>query len=68
MLQLNVSDSELSLILEVFEHQKSQLLVELRHADSRKFRTELHERLELIESLIARAASVRSRAGKATAA
>ncbi|MFZ0590543.1 MAG: hypothetical protein WAM39_08680 [Bryobacteraceae bacterium] len=52
--QLFISDPELELILELLERDQKELLVEIRHTDSHKFREELRARRATIESLIER--------------
>ena len=63
--QLDLSDAELDLLLELLVREQRELLLEIRHTDTAKFRNGLRERLELVESLMnrARAAQEVSRAG-----
>ena len=49
--QLEVSDSEVQLMEELIEHERKELLVEMRHTDARQFRTGLRERLAAVEAL-----------------
>jgi hypothetical protein len=59
MPQLNVSDVELSVLLEMLDQQKSQLLVETRHTDTRSFRVDLQQRLAVVDSLLERAKALK---------
>jgi transcription initiation factor IIE alpha subunit len=65
--ELAVSDSELSLLLELLEREHRELLIEIRHTDTAKYRTGLRERLAATESMINRVSATRevSRAGTA---
>ena len=59
MHELTVSNAELGLLLELLECEQKELLVEIRHTDTRKFRNDLQARLAMVESLIERARAAR---------
>lgn len=48
---LDVSSEELEVLAELLESERAKLLVEIRHTDHRRYRTELRERLEIVERL-----------------
>lgn len=52
--QATFSDREMGLVTELLERERTQLLTEIRHTDTRMFREELHGRLQLLEGLLAR--------------
>jgi len=54
MTQLDLSGTELELILELLEGEQKELLLEIRHTDTADFRAGLRDRLEIVESLIHR--------------
>jgi hypothetical protein len=47
---------ELVIISELLASQRAELLIEIRHTDSRAFRDELRHRLTVVESLLERCA------------
>jgi hypothetical protein len=51
---LAVSSEELAILAELLEAERAKLLVEIRHTDHRSFRTQLRDRLALIEGLAER--------------
>jgi hypothetical protein len=51
-MQLLLSDAQLSLLLELLEGEQKELLVEIRHTDTKTFRAGLKERLAQVESLL----------------
>jgi hypothetical protein len=54
MHELNFSNAELGLLLELLECDQKELLKEIRHTDTRKFKNDLQARLAMVESLIER--------------
>jgi hypothetical protein len=54
MHELNFSNAELGLLLELLECDQKELLKEIRHTDTRKFKNDLQARLATVESLIER--------------
>lgn len=52
--ELKLSDAEWELIVELLERERSDLPVEIRHTRSSSVRTELHERAEMVRSLLGR--------------
>ncbi len=50
--ELVLSETQLSLMLELLYSEQKELLVEIRHTDSASFRGGLKERLATVESLI----------------
>jgi hypothetical protein len=53
MNQATFSDRELGLVIELLERERTQLFTEIRHTDTRTYRVELHDRLQLVEGLLA---------------
>jgi hypothetical protein len=53
---LTLTGEELEILIELLQSERTKLLVEIRHADHRAFRDQLHERLNRIERLIERTA------------
>jgi hypothetical protein len=51
---LNLSSSELALVVELLELAHARLPVEIRHTDNRAYREELRRRLEIVEQLVER--------------
>jgi hypothetical protein len=51
---LALSGEELAILVELIEAERTRLLIEIRHADHRSYREELHQRSELVEKLLAR--------------
>jgi hypothetical protein len=54
MHELNFSNAELGLLLELLECDQKELFKEIRHTDTRKFKNDLQARLATVESLIER--------------
>jgi hypothetical protein len=54
MHELNFSNAELGLLLELLECDQKELFKEIRHTDTRKFKNDLQARLAMVESLIER--------------
>jgi hypothetical protein len=52
MAQLALSEPQVSLLLELLEGEQKELLVEIRHTDTKTFRAGLKERLAEVELLI----------------
>ena len=52
--ELKLSDAEWELIVELLERERSDLPVEIRHTRSSSVRAELHERAEMVRSLLGR--------------
>lgn len=52
MAQLVLSEPQVSLLVELLEGEQKELLVEIRHTDTKTFRAGLKERLSEVESLI----------------
>ena len=48
---LEVSSEEREILTEVLESERAKLLIEIRHTDHRSYRSELRERLEIVERL-----------------
>ena len=51
---LAVSSEELAILSELLDAERAKLLVEIRHTDHRNFRTQLRDRLTIIERLAER--------------
>ena len=52
--ELQFSDSELNLVLELLEREQKELRVEIRHTDTAEFKAGLRARFATIETLLAR--------------
>lgn len=48
---LDVSSEELELLAELLESERAKLTIEIRHTDHRSYRTQLRERLAMVERL-----------------
>jgi hypothetical protein len=48
---LAVSSEEFAILAELLETERAKLLIEIRHTDHRTFRTQLRDRLAIIERL-----------------
>jgi hypothetical protein len=48
------SEEERALLLELLEHERSELPVEIRHTANARMRGELHERAKVVQRLIER--------------
>lgn len=51
---LALSNEELAILAELLDAERAKLLVEIRHTDHRSFRTQLRDRLAIIERLVER--------------
>ena len=51
---LSLDSKELAVVIELLESERTRLLVEINHTDHRAFRNVLHERLAIVEGLLAR--------------
>lgn len=49
---LDLNNEELVILVELLESERTKLLIEIRHTTHRQFRTQLRNRLILIEELI----------------
>ncbi len=49
-----LSDAEWSLVVELLQLELRELPVEIRHAGSQETRHDLHQRLEMVQSLLQR--------------
>jgi hypothetical protein len=58
---LNLSREEVSVLADMLESERARLLVEIRHTHHRAFRTELQQRLAVVEGLAGRCANQPSR-------
>ncbi|GEM_PF-710367 len=52
-----LNQEEWAMIARLLEAKQRELLAEIRHTDKRAFREALHERLDLLESLLNRIAA-----------
>jgi hypothetical protein len=52
---LDVSSEELEVLAELLESERAKLTIEIRHTDHRSYRTQLRERLAIVEQLEERA-------------
>lgn len=50
--RLDLNGEELVILVELLESERTKLLIEIRHSSHRSFRTQLRNRLTLIEGLI----------------
>jgi hypothetical protein len=50
---LALSTEELTILSELLEAERNRLLVEIRHTDHRSFRSQLRDRLTVVERLAA---------------
>lgn len=53
-----LEDAEWALVAELLEEERRELPKEIRHTDSRMYREQLRQRLQLIEALLPRLKSV----------
>ena len=53
-LQPVLTEAEWNVVLELLIHQRRDLLVEIRHTSTRKYRDELRERLQIVEEILQR--------------
>ncbi|MGP8243873.1 MAG: hypothetical protein ACLQVN_05065 [Bryobacteraceae bacterium] len=51
---LNVSGEEFTLLAELLESERAELLIEIRHTHHRVFRDQLRHRLAVVEGLLER--------------
>jgi hypothetical protein len=56
--QIELSDPEWQLILELLKAERRELPSEIRHTDTRAFRKDLGERMHTVDSLVSRLTSV----------
>jgi hypothetical protein len=49
-----LSDAEWALVLELLEHERTNLPVEIHHTRSASVRAELHQRAAMVQDLLAR--------------
>lgn len=49
-----LSEAEWALVVELLERERSELPVEIHHTRSSSVRTELHDRAEMVRSLLGR--------------
>jgi hypothetical protein len=49
-----LSEAEWALVAELLERERSELPVEIHHTSRASVRTELHERAEMVQGLLAR--------------
>lgn len=63
--QAAFSDREMGLVAELLERERTQLLTEIRHTDTRMYREELHGRLQLLDGILARLKPVAATANAA---
>lgn len=52
--QPKLSDTEWAVVLDLLEQESHELPVEIRHTKAKEFAKDLHERLEMVTSLIER--------------
>ena len=48
---LDLDSEETEILAELLESERAKLLVEIRHTDHRSYRSELRERLEIVERI-----------------
>ena len=52
--QISLSEQEIGIVLSLLKQERDELPVEVHHTRSAEYRSELHSRQELINSLIGR--------------
>jgi hypothetical protein len=55
--QLQLTDAEWALIIELLQRERSELPPEIHHTRTMDVREDLHRRLELVENLLAKLAA-----------
>ncbi|HTQ55071.1 MAG TPA: hypothetical protein VMI94_11460 [Bryobacteraceae bacterium] len=48
---LDLNSEETEILAELLESERAKLLIEIRHTDHRSYRSELRERLEIVERI-----------------
>jgi hypothetical protein len=64
--EITVTGPDLSLVVELLERARNELLVEIRHTDTASFRKSLRRRLDRVEALLQRTASTTEAFSEAT--